>query len=632
MKAILALVLFLPLAGAAFQAFFGRCVTRRTAEITACLAVAGSFACTLAAFVLGWEQSFRIVFFDWIAVENFRIAADAWFNPLSSLMALMVCFVSGLIHVYSIGYMRDDPDYSRFFCYLNLFVFSMLVITLADNLVFLFVGWEGVGFCSYALIGFWYSDEEKASAGKKAFLLTRIGDVGFGVAIGLFFVLLDSTSITFINEHAGQLGGAMATALGLLLLWSAVGKSAQLPLSVWLPDAMAGPTPVSALIHAATMVTAGVYLLMRLYPVVSLSPDAMTAVAAVGTVTALYAALSALGQRDIKKVLAYSTISQLGYMFLAVGAGDISGGMSFLLSHAFYKSLLFLCAGCIIQALHEQGDIFAMGGLRRHMPGVYWLFFAGALSLAALPPFGAFLNKDRLLVAVFVNPGPAFGVFFAGALVSAFLTSLYAFRLFFAVFLRPSGDAAHDLRPVPGIMTRPLWLLALPALALGYLNFAPESGGGEWLTEFLSTVPGSVSHIGVSRETEGIIAATDALLVLAAVLVAYALYGPVSFSPARMLEGHGAGARRFLFSGFHLDALYRAAVARPYAILADILWRVADEKCIDGGIVRSAEIFPRLSAGLRLWTTGRLSTYLGMLFLGFVALLVGLTVGFYAGF
>ncbi|MCE5334851.1 MAG: NADH-quinone oxidoreductase subunit L [Desulfobacteraceae bacterium] len=630
MKAILALILLLPLCGALFQALLGRAASRRPAEIAACAAIAGSFVCALAAFILGWEQSFTLEFFRWIAVDNFVIAADVFFNPLSSLMALMVTFVSGLIHVYSVGYMREDPDYSRYFCYLNLFVFSMLVIAFADNVVFLFVGWEGVGFCSYALIGFWYSDEEKASAGKKAFLLTRIGDVGFGVAIGLFFVQFSSTSITVINANAGQLTAAMATAMGLLLLWSAVGKSAQLPLTVWLPDAMAGPTPVSALIHAATMVTAGVYLLMRLYPVVALSPDAMTAVAAVGVVTALYAALSALGQRDIKKVLAYSTISQLGYMFLALGAGDISGSMGFLLSHAFYKSLLFLCAGCVIQALHEQGDIYAMGGLRRFMPGVFWLFLAGAVSLAALPPFGGFLNKDRVLAAVFGNPDPVFRVFFIGALAATFLTSLYAFRLFFCVFLRPQAETVHDVRPVPGIMTGPLWPLALLALSAGFLNFAPEWGGGAWLPRFLETVQGSVAHIGIPRESERMIAAVDALLALTAVLLAFVLYGPVRLFGVRGPDARQP-ARGGLFSALYLDSFYRSFIARPFEVLANILWHVADEKGVDRGIIRSAEIFPNLAAGIRFWTTGKLSTYLGMLFLGFVALLVGLTVTFYLG-
>ncbi|MFZ2448203.1 MAG: NADH-quinone oxidoreductase subunit L [Syntrophobacteraceae bacterium] len=632
MKAILSLILLLPLAGAVFQAFFGRGVARRWSEVAACSAVGGSFVFALAAFLVGWRSTFTLSFFQWIAVDNFRVAADVYFDPLSALMALMVTFVSTIIHIYSVGYMREDTDYSRYFCYLNLFVFSMLVITLADNLVFLFVGWEGVGFCSYALIGFWYSDAAKATAGRKAFLLTRIGDIAFGIAIGLFFVHFESTAISFINAHAAQLTAGAATVFGLLLLWSAMGKSAQLPLTVWLPDAMAGPTPVSALIHAATMVTAGVYLLMRLYPVVSLSQTAMTAIAAVGTVTALYAALSALGQRDIKKVLAYSTISQLGYMFLAVGAGDIIGSMSHLLSHAFFKSLLFLCAGCIIQALHEEGDIFKMGGLRPFMPKVFWLFLAGALSLGAVPPAGGFLNKDRLLLAVFNNPGDLFEIFRLAAFAATFLTSLYTFRLFFAVFARPVGVGVHDARPLPRIMVDTLWPLAVLGLGAGYLNLAPEWGGGEWLAGYLAPVRGAVPHIGATAEIEARIAAYDAVLAVAGVIVAYMLYGPKEFRVFRQIPGLFGGMGKASLAGFYLDALYLRVIARPYETLARTLWIHVDERGLDGGIVGSGKAFSEAAAGLRHWTTGKLSTYLGMIFLGVAALACGLAVSFYAGF
>lgn len=632
MKAILVLMLLFPLGGAFFQALFGRAVSRRAAEAAACLAVGGSFAFALAAFIAGWQKTFTLVFFRWIAAGSFQVAADVLFDPLSALMALMVTFVAGLIHLYSVGYMREDTDYSRYFCFLNLFVFSMLVIVLADNLVFLFIGWEGVGFCSYALIGFWYSDAAKATAGRKAFILTRIGDVAFGIAIGLFFVRFDSTAISFINAHAAELTAGAATAFGLLLFWSAVGKSAQLPLTVWLPDAMAGPTPVSALIHAATMVTAGVYLLMRLFPVVSLSPTAMSVIAGGGVLTAIYAALSALGQRDIKRVLAYSTISQLGYMFLALGAGDIIGSMSFLLSHAFYKSLLFLCAGCILKALHEQGDIFLMGGLRGRMPKVFWLFLAGALSLGAIPLTGGFFNKDRVILAVFANYDSVYRIFYVAALAASFLTTLYTFRLFFAVFLRPPGEAVRDVRPVPPIMVNTLWPLALLALVAGYLNLSPEWGGEEWFSGYLARIPGAVEHIGAAGDLEGQIAVADSALSILAVILAYAFYGPgesVFFrQAAQRLKALGG----LFLAGFYLDSLYLAAVAHPYELLAKILWRDVDEAGLDRAITRSGETFPELSLWARLWTTGKLSTYLGMLFLGFVVLACGLAAVFYAGY
>ncbi len=635
MKAILALVLLFPLAGALFQAALGRRVSRRWSEIAACSAVGASFLCACAAFVAGLKSTFTLSFFQWIAVDNFRVAADVFFNPLSALMALMVTFVSGIIHVYSVGYMREDEDYTRYFCYLNLFVFSMLVITYADSLVFLFVGWEGVGFCSYALIGFWYSDPAKATAGRKAFILTRIGDIALGIAIGLFFVHFGTTEISYINAHTNTLSIGAATVFGLLLLWSAVGKSAQLPLSVWLPDAMAGPTPVSALIHAATMVTAGAYLLIRLYPVVSLSRTALGAVAVVGIVTAIWAALSALGQRDIKKVLAYSTISQLGYMFLAIGAGDIAGSFSYLMSHAFFKSLLFLCAGCIIQALHEQGDIFMMGGLRRSMPKVFWLFLAGAISLGAVPPSGGFLNKDRVLLAIMNNTGTLYDVLLPAALAATFLTSLYTFRLFFVVFAKPAGEregvSAADVKPNPWIMVDTLWPLAILGLAAGYLNLTSDWGGDEWLAGYLASVQGVVEHIGAAAVLETRIAVEDGGLALLGLIVAFALYGPYEFSPARQASRVFRGMRNLVFSGFYLDWFYLGAIAAPFRRVAGVLWTRVDEQALDARLIGSGKIFAGLSLVIRRWTTGRLSTYLGMLFLGFAALACGLALGFYLG-
>ncbi len=625
-------MLLFPLAGALFQALKGRSVARRVSEMAACLAVGGAFVFASTAFILGWNTSISLTFFEWIAVHNFRVAADAFFNPLSALMALMVTFVSTIIHIYSVGYMHEDRDYTRYFCYLNLFVFSMLVITLADNLIFMFVGWEGVGFCSYALIGFWYPEEFRANAGRKAFLLTRIGDVAFGIAIGLFFVRFNNTTISFINAHTGELQAGAATVLGLLLLWSAMGKSAQLPLTVWLPDAMAGPTPVSALIHAATMVTAGVYLLIRLYPVVSLSPTAMAAVAGVGTVTALYAALSALGQRDIKKVLAYSTISQLGYMFIAIGAGDLIGSMAFLLSHAFYKSLLFLCAGCILHALHDKGDIFMMGGLKAYMPKVFWLFLAGALSLGAIPPTGGFFIKDRLLLSIMNNPEDLFSIVWIGALAASFLTSLYTFRLFFAVFAKPVGLAVEEVRPIPRIMTDTLWPLAILGIAAGYLNLSPEWGGNEWLAGYLANIQGAVEHIGADPGLETQTALFDAALASAGVVVAYMLYGPrESFAFRQLVELFQAASGAAL-EGFYLNWIYTTVIARPYRRLAELLWVYADEKMLDGGIVACGRTLPEIASVLRFWTTGRISTYLGMLFLGFAVLACGFALSFYLAF
>ena len=444
MTAILLLLLLFPLAGGILNALAGRLLPRRVSEVIACAGVLGALVMAVVAFIRGGGQTELLTFWPWIQVGDFSAAMDVYYDPLAAVMVLMVTFVSSLIHLYSVAFMRDDADYVRYFCYLNLFVFSMLVITLADNLLFVYLGWEGVGFCSYALIGFWYARVDFANAGRKAFILTRLGDVAFGVALALFFTLFQSFSITSINAHAATLSPALATALALLLLWAALGKSAQLPLTVWLPDAMAGPTPVSALIHAATMVTAGVYLLMRLFPVVMLSPTAMLIIAGVGAVTTIYASCAALAQVDIKRVLAYSTISQVGYMILAVGAGDIIGGMFHLLSHAFFKALLFLGAGCVIQALKEEHNIFKMGNLRRLLPQVYWPFLIGALSLAAFPMIGGFFSKDRILEATFIHPQALYKVYWALATLAAGLTVMYTFRMFFAAF------SGAPRRPDPG--------------------------------------------------------------------------------------------------------------------------------------------------------------------------------------
>jgi NADH-quinone oxidoreductase subunit L len=627
-KAILLLLLLFPLLGAIFHALPGRSFPRRIVQWVACASVLASFIMAVLALVSAGGGTYAVTFFNWIVVDDFSAAMNVYYDPLSAVMALMVTFVSSLIHIYSVSYMRDDEDYARFFCYLNLFVFSMLVITLADNLVFLFLGWEGVGFCSYALIGFWYRDVVNAAAGRKAFLLTRIGDVAFGIAIALFFLAFNNLSISHINAHVPLLSTSAATLLGLLLLWSAVGKSAQLPLVVWLPDAMAGPTPVSALIHAATMVTAGVYLLMRLYPVVALSPTAMLVIGIVGAATAFYAACSALAQRDIKRVLAYSTISQVGYMFLGVGAGDLIGGMFHLLTHAFFKALLFLSAGCIIQALHEEHDIFRMGHrVRGFLPSVFWVFLAGALALGAIPPSAGFLSKDRVLLATFTHSGEAYKYLWAIGTLTAFLTTLYSFRLFFSVFFGEpaaapdSTDTHREMQPLPRPMIWVLWPLASLALFAGFINLPPVWGGGEWLAHYLSTVSGAVPELGVSHATEWTIAVTDAVIATTALILAYFLYGPKNVLSLRSPEAPGQGLTGFFFSGFYLDRLYQAAIVRPYRGLADVLWHRIDEGVVDNALVNSGRLLPTLSNIMRLWTTGKLSTYLGMLFLGFTVIL-----------
>lgn len=592
-------------------------------EFIACASVLGSFVAALVAFLMAGDYSYTFTYFKWFAVGDFVAAMDVYYDPMAAIMALMVTFASSLIHIYSVSFMREDKDYVRYFCYLNLFVFSMLVITLSNNLIFLFLGWEGVGFCSYALIGFWYSDVVNATAGRKAFLLTRIGDVAFGIAIAHFFVIFGDLSISHINANAAQLTVGMATVLGLLLLWSAVGKSAQLPLVVWLPDAMAGPTPVSALIHAATMVTAGVYLLMRLFPIIAMSQTTLTVITIVAALTAFYAACAALAQRDIKRVLAYSTISQVGYMFLGVGAGDIIGGMFHLLSHAFFKALLFLGAGCIIQALHEEHDIFRMGkAVQKHLPVLFWFFLAGALSLGAVPPAAGFFSKGRILLATYNHAAPVYKIMWGLATATAFLTTLYTFRLFFLVFFgEPAEEPVKDIRPIPPLMTWIILPLAILALLAGLLNFPSIMSGGEWLAHYLASVPGAVPDLRAPAAMEWKITLLDAGLDLIALLLAFLFYGPRNMLGWRKPVIFGQDLHDFLFSGFYLDKFYQAFIAQPYRELARVLWVDADEGGLDRGIVGTGKIFPYISLGLRLWTTGKLSTYLNTLFLGLTIIL-----------
>jgi len=650
-KLLILLLLFLPLGGFISNTLLGRVLPRRVVETIACAAVLGSLAAAVAALVLAWQTTHDFLLLPWIKAGGFTANLSLHYDPVAALMTLMVTFVAGLIHLYSVAFMREDRDYGRYFCYLNLFVFAMLVIILADDLLFVFLGWEGVGFCSYALIGFWYADPAKATAGRKALIVTRIGDVGFGVAVALSFFLFQDLSLTAINAQAPSLSPGMVTLLSLLLLWAALGKSAQLPLTVWLPDAMAGPTPVSALIHAATMVTAGVFLLVRLFPVVSLSPPALLIIAAVGALTTLYGSAAALAQRDIKRVLAYSTLSQVGYMIMAVGAADLIGGMFHLLSHAFFKALLFLAAGCVIQTLHEEHDIFRMGNLRRLLSGLYWPFLLGALCLSAFPLIGGFFSKDRILLATYLQPGLGYKVCWLLGVAAAFLTPLYTMRLTYQVFQeRPGGPEKEGLKPLPRLMVWTLWPLAILAVGDGFLNL-PGGPGKEFLSRFLAVIPGSRPDLGASTAMSWTMGLGSASLVLAMLALAHYLYGPRGKAQA------WPGWEKVLASGFYLDYFYQKVLVAPYQALARIFWLDVDEKGFDraftqgaraafrpyralaavlwqrvdeGGLDRSfgglAAGFLALSGGLGRWATGRLSTYLAMLFLGMTLLISALAV------
>ncbi len=470
-----------PLFGAVFNVFFGRRIARKTAAILACTTVAVSFL--LSALVVGRLRdggTFRDLVFTWIESGPFKAEIAFQVDALTTVMLLVVTGIGLLIHIYSLGYMGQDEDMVRYFAYLNLFIFFMLLLVMADNLLLFFVGWEGVGLCSCLLIGFWHQDNVNAIAGNKAFIVNRIGDFGFILGILLLLTELARQGIWSLNflqlkESAQLLSTETVTLITVLLFAGATGKSAQIPLYVWLPDAMAGPTPVSALIHAATMVTAGVYMTARLYFLFSLAPQTLAVIAIVGTLTAFFAATIALAQSDIKRMLAYSTVSQLGYMFVAVGVGAFTSAVFHLFTQAFIKACLFLSAGSVIHALHGEQSMRKMGGLKSHLPVTYWAYLIAALAISGAPLTSGFFSKDQIILSALVSPAGSVWLWIL-LWITAGLTAFYMFRQFFMVFHGKSHvdegllDHIHES---PGVMTVPLILLALGSIFAGWLG-APE--------------------------------------------------------------------------------------------------------------------------------------------------------------
>ncbi len=604
-------------------------------------------------------------YWSWMPVGSLQLDVALQLDQLSMLMALIVTGVGSLIHVFSIGYMRADPGYARYFAYLNLFVFFMLVLVLAANFPLMFVGWEGVGLCSYLLIGFWFKDREKADAGKKAFIVNRIGDFGFLVAMFLIFAnlgTLDFTEVFRAAPAAFTYGGAVVTAITLFLFLGATGKSAQIPLHIWLPDAMAGPTPVSALIHAATMVTAGVYLVARAGVLFALAPLSSTVVAGVGAATALLAATIAVAQYDIKKVLAYSTVSQLGYMFIGVGLGAFAAGVFHLMTHAFFKALLFLGSGAVIHAMHEAfhhthrdwdaQDMRNMGGLRHHMKITWITMWIATLAIAGVWPFAGFFSKDEIIWQAAARAvGPYAGwvqVIWVVAMAAAVLTAFYMTRLMLMTFHGENRSGAEErkhLREVPRVMTVPLLALAVLSVVGGWVNVPQAIGDlpvlgwiphSEWLHEWLHPVTASADavmeqHLGAFRDaaplggSAGFWAVASFLLAGAIILLTARAYRGVAVRPA-VESAAPTGLRGVLYNKWYVDEIYDAAVVRPVVAASRGLWRWVDEGLIDGVLVNGAA---RLSgwlglAGARL-QTGQINAYAFAIAVG-VLILLGFVV------
>jgi NADH-quinone oxidoreductase subunit L len=629
-KLSLELILLLPLLGSLFNALLGRLIPRRLAETVACGVIWGSFVAALAA-AAAYQGPVTMELGSWLSAFTFKAPLTLSLDPLSLVLCLMITLVCGLIHLYAVGYMRSDPGYQRFFALLNLFVASMLLLVLAENLVLLYLGWEGVGFCSYALIGFWYRDPQNATAGRKAFIVTRIGDVGLALAIVWIFQLLGTVSITQVNQLGPGVPVGVITGLGLLMLLGAMGKSAQVPLMVWLPDAMAGPTPVSAQIHAATMVTAGVYLLMRMFPLIGLSTVVTAAIAITGALTAFYGATCALAGRDLKRILAFSTISQIGYMILGVGVGAITATTFHLIEHALFKALLFLGAGCVITALNHEQDIFRMGGLWRIMPATFYPFLAGAFCLAGLPLTGGFFSKDLILAAVWHQGGTLFGGLFVLGLLTALLTAVYTFRLVLLVF---GGSEAQGPFPhlgattphqLPGVMQWTLVPLALLGLGGGLLNLPGYLGQG-WLAQFLAPLDASAPH-ELPLTAELTLQGGAALISLIGLGLAWFRFGGAR-RKQRLAEANrpASGLTAFLLGGWYVDDLYRLLFVRPYVWLSGILWQGVDEGMVDQSFDQLATLLGRCGRRLGRWSCGRVSIYLlslgagAALFIGWFAL------------
>jgi NADH-quinone oxidoreductase subunit L len=636
------LMLLFPALGTLLLTFFGRRIGRRVVGWLASGMVFLSFAVAVAMFVslLGLpaeERHHEVVLWTWMTTGFFSVDVALLIDQLSVVMALVVTGVGFLIHVYSIGYMHDDARVSRFFTFLNFFILMMLTLVLANNYLLLYVGWEGVGLASYLLIGFWFEKPSAADAGKKAFIVNRIGDFGLALAIMLIWTSVGSLRFVEVFEVAPLLwqgAGAIATTTTLLMLLAATGKSAQIPLFVWLPDAMEGPTPVSALIHAATMVTAGVYMLARSSVLLGLAASTSTWIAVIGALTALMAATIALTQTDLKRILAYSTISQLGYMFLAVGVGAYASGIFHLATHAFFKALLFLAAGSVMHALAGELDIRKMGNLRAKMPRTYWTYLIGAAALAGIPLFSGFFSKDEILWYTW-QKAPI--LWLVGA-VTAGLTAIYTFRSVFLAFWGKERDHKlfHHAHESPPVMTVPLILLAAGAVLAGYVGIPRLSLIEHWLEPVFHapTLEGAAAAAGAATAAaeaaahsplEWVLLAVSALIAVGGAYAAYRMYVVDTDIPGRIRASLGWFAK-LVENKYYVDEAYNGIVVQPLRDLGGWFADVADKRGIDGAVNGLAEVTGWIGTQARRLQTGLVGLYALSILVGAVALLAWMVI------
>lgn len=644
MSEYLFLVPLLPFAGFLVNGLLLGKLPKPVISLVACGTVGLSFVLSLLLFfdLKALPVDGRIieqVLFTWIPLGGqFHVNMGFMLDPLSAVMILVVSGVAFLIHVYSIGYMSHDPSYGRFFTYMNLFTFAMLTLVLADNFLLMFVGWEGVGLCSYLLIGFWHERKSASDAGKKAFIVNRIGDFGFLIGMFIIFWQVGSLDFRVVMERAPEVfvfGGGVITAVGILLFIGATGKSAQLPLYVWLPDAMEGPTPVSALIHAATMVTAGVYMIARTNVLYMMAPNAMLVVAIVGGLTAFYAATIGLAQNDIKRVLAYSTVSQLGYMIMACGVAAFTAGIFHLMTHAFFKALLFLGAGSVIHAMSDEQDMRKMGGLRKYMPATFWTFLIATLAIAGIPGMSGFFSKDEILWKAFSSP-QGHWLFWALGFITAGLTAFYMFRLVYMTFFgkeRMDEKTRSHLHESPKSMTVPLAVLAVLSVVGGWVGIPHVFGAINQFEHWLEPVMNAGHHVAASHVlavagdhagTEISLMVITVILVLASIFAAYTFYNRKPEMATRWREKL-SGMHHLIYNKYFVDEIYGAVIVRPVIYLSLFFWKIVDVIIIDGTLNGLATVYGDISKTLRTAQTGQLRGY-ATIFVAGVVVLIALLV------
>lgn len=621
------LVPLLPLIGFVIIGLFGKKLSKGLVSVIGCGSLLGAFAIAIGIFIEltgKVEKSVTIDLFPWIMAGKLSVQFSFLIDPLSSLFLLIITGVGFLIHVYSAGYMSHDEGFARFFAYLNLFIFFMLLLVLGSNYLIMFVGWEGVGLCSYLLIGFWFKNTAYNNAAKKAFVMNRIGDLGFLLGIILIFVTFGSIAYSNVFMQAKNMasGSPVLTTITLLLFVGAIGKSAQLPLFTWLPDAMAGPTPVSALIHAATMVTAGIYMVARSNILYTLAPFSMEVVAITGACTAIFAATIGLTQNDIKKVLAYSTVSQLGYMFLALGIGAYTGAVFHVMTHAFFKALLFLGAGSVIHAMSGEQDIRKMGGLKKALPITHITFLLGTLAIAGCPPFSGFFSKDEILAHAWEHNRL---LWFMGVLGAA-MTTFYMFRLYFLTFkgdFRGTHEQEHHLHESPSSMTIPLIVLALLSVVGGFVGIPEVLGGKHFLEEFLSPVfKDSSLHLAhhLSPETEYMLMGIAIAVMAASLYYAYTVY--VKNKTLPVSEGEELKPlHQLVYKKYWVDELYENVITKPLNLISEGLHKVVDNQLIDGIVNGVGVMVNRTSAMIRLAQTGNIGFYVFVMVISIVLIL-----------